>query len=433
LICETNYEASLDVTCHFNRREIERSFFVDQLVEACKRARHYVKKPKELQPALKAVGATYSASHSDPKMLLFQSHLSVRASANMPHKDVYECLASQVLNSAAKTNADREKTSRIWTEFLAPWFNFSTHWILKELRDKARSEKSSCIVKYAPGQMVKTSFGDGRILAHNEAAPSLGANYKIDLPFGTGYIRPSSILHHLPPTEQVQYGRLGGFMELIEAADEPMNGDEVKILGPSCRLVFGTEKVYIFMRLYCALIALFDSTRERMEPKNYNGFVDALKGYINEDIQFKAYELRCRAATKEKCHELSAVPRLIEKCADALVKVAKEDKLLGLFDFYQLKHRDPVLQRTQSLNLSDEAAYRIQYEPSDGRVRFSYLARDKDMLTSPRNSNGSFTSTMAHTGGEPDKESQGVEDGEVVDRNARRGSDGPQSKRFRSV
>ena len=194
-------------------------------------------------------------------------------------------------------------------------------------------------------------------------------------------------------------------MELIEAADEPAEGEEVKRLESSCRLIFGTEKVYIFMRLYCALIALFESVKTGMKSSQdksdmdmdidekirtrsvYPGFLAVLKDYINENILFKAYELRCRALTKHRCFELSAIPRLVEKCADALVKIAREDKILGLFDFYQLKHMSPVLQRTQSLDLHGDSGYRIQYSPDEGKIHFNYLARDKEMLTAPRKAN----------------------------------------------
>ena len=194
-------------------------------------------------------------------------------------------------------------------------------------------------------------------------------------------------------------------MELLKNNDEPMDGEKHE-LPSSCRLVFGTEKVYIFMRLYCALLSLFDSAKQNMESdvdemevddanssgqSGYHGFLSTLKELINEDIEFKAYDLRCRNITQKKCHELSAIPRLIEKCADALVKVAREDKLLGLFDFYQLKTMDPVLQRAHSLSIAEDASFRIQYMPTDGCVKFCYLPMEKDMLISPRNSNGSST------------------------------------------
>lgn len=146
-ISESNYEASLNVTSYFNRREIEKSIGHDLLTEECKRAFHFVKKPKEVQKATEAIAATFSTHHTDSSMLLFHSHASVNVTNTMPHKDLYECLRLQVLNSSAKTNADREKVSRIWTEFILPIFNLPTHWFLNELRDKARSNKSSCIVK----------------------------------------------------------------------------------------------------------------------------------------------------------------------------------------------------------------------------------------------------------------------------------------------
>ena len=190
-------------------------------------------------------------------------------------------------------------------------------------------------------------------------------------------------------------------MELLKNSDE-WKGGEHKIPS-SCQLVFGTEKVYVFLRLYCALLGLFNSAKQSMESgshmmdvdgtssNTYHNYLSNLKDYINEDIQFKAYELRCRNLTQKKCYELSAIPRLIEKCADAIVKVAREDELLGLYDFYRLKSMDPVLQRAQSLSVCRQASYRIQYDPIDGKMLVCHLPKEKDMLTRPRNSNGTST------------------------------------------
>jgi hypothetical protein len=335
-------------------------------------------------------------------MLLFHSHATVNATNDMPHKDVYECLTLQVLNNSAKTNADKEKASRIWTEFILPFFNLPTHWFSKELRDKARSDKSSCIVKYALGQKVKTAFGDGRILAYNEVTSTCAPHYTVELPFGKAYVRPSSIVHH--NATEVQYVRENGFMELVQNTDDTMTDETKKEIPSSCQLVYGTEKIYIFMRLYCALLALFESAKKKMETDNnameveddsegsqknkFQGFISTIKDYINEEVQFKSYELRCRSFTDKTFYELSAIPRLIEKCADALVKVAREDKLLALFDFYRLKTMDPFTQRSQSLIVTEDASFRIQYVPNDGKIHFCYLPSEKDMLMAPRNSSG---------------------------------------------
>ena len=145
--CESNYEASLDVTSYSNRREIERSCSYDEIIKDCKHAFSFANKNKEKHKATADIAPVFSTQHASDKMQMYHSHLAVSVNNEMPHKDVYECVDLHVLNSSAKTNADREKTSRIWTEFILPWFSLPTHWFLKELRDKARSEKSSCIVK----------------------------------------------------------------------------------------------------------------------------------------------------------------------------------------------------------------------------------------------------------------------------------------------
>lgn len=80
-------------------------------------------------------------------MMLFQPHISVKVNNDMPHKDAYELVSLQIFNVAAKNDADRERVSRLWSEFVAPLFNLPIHWYLNELKDKARSEKSSHIVR----------------------------------------------------------------------------------------------------------------------------------------------------------------------------------------------------------------------------------------------------------------------------------------------
>jgi len=434
IVQETNYEPSLDITSYFNRRDIEKSFHSEDLIEDCQRARSFARKPPIMPSVTEKICATFSSEHENQDMLLFQGHASVVVTHEMPHKDAYELISLYTVKNVAKTNSEREKTARIWTEFMLPWFNSPTHWFLKELKDKARSEKSSGIVKYALGQMVKTAFGNGRIVSFVEAGSHAGAHYKVKLPFGTGYIRPSSIVHHLPPHEQVQYVRSGGFMELLDAADAQMNNDESKLLQSSCQLIFGTEKLYLFMRMYCALVGLLNSIKkdlsglsddmdiEGKSNKGYAGFLSIIKKYIEEKYSFKTYELQCRSLSKLKPYEMAAVPRLLDKCADFLVKVAKEERVLGLYDFYQLKHMNPTLQRMQSLDLTEEAVYRIQFEPSDGKVHFSYLPKNRVMHIESR-ADGAVTSEEDdNTMGEEDDLDSVIDGDEVSDENSENGA-----------
>lgn len=364
-VCENNYEGSLDTLCWFYRREIEKSLSHEEIIQSCKRVKKIRMKKLHLAPS--PVAPSFRLGHNDEKMLLFQQHSSFKASNSMPHHEAYELLSQQLMTGIAKTNADREKVSRIWSEFIVPWFNLPTHWFLGELRDKARSDKSSHIVKYADGQKVRTTFGDGTIYTMYDGGGN-GLRYEVLLPFGVGFIRPSSILHHLPSSGKLKFARSNGFMQYIESDDRSDDGE--KTLEESCHLLFGTEKIFIFMRLYCALVSLLQSGKDHLEKvsnssDNQNGdgstpmeidsdetrqihdskqktplflsLISNLKEYINEDIEFKSYEMSCRTMCKEHVHELAALPRLVEKCADALVKVAREDVLLSLYDYSQIK------------------------------------------------------------------------------------------------
>ena len=63
------------------------------------------------------------------------------------HKHVFECITLQIRKGAYRTNGEREKISRVWSEFIVPWFDLPAHWFSNELRLKARSDKNSSVVK----------------------------------------------------------------------------------------------------------------------------------------------------------------------------------------------------------------------------------------------------------------------------------------------
>lgn len=256
--------------------------------------------------------------------------------------------------------------------------------------------------------MVKTAFGDGCILAALiDAGADKALKYKVKLPFGVAYIRPSSIAHHLP--SDMECVRRNGFMDLWNSPDNTTeNGQATKALPPSCHCVFGTEKMYIFMRLYCILISLLERVKIRLDQKwldvpyytknkrkstaknYYNKMIFSLKQYLNrekylnDDIEFKRFEISCRDLAKERVHEMSALPRLIEKCADTLVKLSRDDKSLTLFDLARLNKKDITSQRHHSLTVAD-ALYRIQYNPDEREMHFSFISKEKNIVTVPRN------------------------------------------------
>lgn len=131
--------------------------------------------------------------------------------------------------------------------------------------------------------------------------------------------------------------------------------------------MFGTERIYTLMRIYSYLVYVLSNTKtfllsqegqlketqtttgigfsfEKSESNDkiiarhdYAGLISVLKKLIADDIDIQAYESFCRKTAKDRVYQLIALPRLIDRCAEAMVKVAKEDKALSLFDLAQLK------------------------------------------------------------------------------------------------
>lgn len=360
-LSEANHEGSLDVLCYFNKKEIEQLFSTEQLLEECKEANRFANDSKRLmeQPTSRPFVPQFFLSEPDEEHLLFHPHLRLALNNDMPHKDAFDCIACQINNGPSTSGVDRERVARIWAEFVVPFFNYPTHWVLGELRKGVKSDKSSPIVKFSPGQGVKTAFGNGKILSLVEGNPATAFRYKIRLGFGIAYVRPNAIVHALPSTDKTGFARTGDKMEPVEVPGE----SDAKKLAKRCELLFATGSIYIFMRLYCLLVSIFSDGRDFLlegqkvkevtpstdmevdgvndaitaKAYDYPGIISSLQELIGRDIDGKSFESYCRKAGREKAHQLAAVPKLVKACADALLKVARENKVLSLYDISQLK------------------------------------------------------------------------------------------------
>ena len=73
------------------------------------------------------------------------------------------------------------------------------------------------------------------------------------------------------------------------------------------------------------------------EFAGFPGVMSALENLVKGKIDAKDFETGCRKIVGEDAFFIVAIPRLVEKCADALVKVVEEDFLETLYHCSQLK------------------------------------------------------------------------------------------------
>jgi hypothetical protein len=227
--------------------------------------------------------------------------------------------------------------------------------------------------------------------------------------FGTAFLCPSAVLYAIP-TKDIPYIRLDGIMIRDETSMNDDDSLDTDKLDKKYKLLFGTEFVYLFFRLYNLLCLILSDSMiysESLGPLKdpaslyYNpqrkgtdnefshrlnmvGLCSALKKVTGKQMSFRDYVSFGRKICQNRLHQVAVLPKLLEKCSDCLIKMAEEDVILQLYDYCHYREVDPVAVRSQCLAVAPEAIYRIQYDPESGRLLYCYLPETEVLLSNPR-------------------------------------------------
>jgi len=159
-----NYEGSMDVQCYPNRKALEKAFTATRLLDECKRARSYVKHPEKVKShkATRLFQPTFAKRASDPGAVLFQPFIeTAHCKVNISHKHAFQLITHKIKESPNVSAYARERMGRIWAEFVAPWFQYPTHWVLPEVRESFGGELSPNVTKCKYMDMVGGSCDIG--------------------------------------------------------------------------------------------------------------------------------------------------------------------------------------------------------------------------------------------------------------------------------
>jgi len=406
--CEANYEGSLDFQCHFKRRDLERTLTGDELIDQCQEARSYCSS-RDKRSGLNAV---FGLSSPDRSAILYEPYVMVDVKRDSAaHRTAVRLVTQRSVMAYDPTNnhskRERERVGRVWMEFMVPFFNYPIHWVQDEARESFHG-RMLVVAQFAVGQAVRTLYGDGTILSFIEEEKDLGPRYRVKFPFGIGFVCPSSIAYGLSPNASDSY-------YYVRDDNVPLEMEKVKIeektmppiqLDNKFKLLFGTEKIYLFLRLYIGLVSLLDEIESYLRANPASG--DARKSYYNpmrsvdekKDTKFdfstmilhlqdvvakkqsmKDFESYCRRLSPDIVHKMAALPKVVEQCAYYMRLVADEDRLLHLNDLCHHPHRNPVEIRAKCLDLTPKAKFRIQLNTSSGRLYYSYLPEDEELST----------------------------------------------------
>jgi hypothetical protein len=286
--------------------------------------------------------------NSDQELALYQPHLSVLVSKMMPHKDAHDLLAAQF-------GGDRGKFSKLWSGFIAPWFGLPPTYESNESRSTA--------MKFSPGQKVRTTVGDGQIIS----IATDPHRYKVKFSFGVGYVHPNAIAHLLPSSN---------------SAPDDASADNSQLMQDNIQILFGTENMYLSMRLYMLLVTMLYQAKDAIEGDGYTRCIAAIVDFIKSKTDVKEFETTIRGIIDKNVFNIVAIPQLVQSCGNAMVKVVEEDVVDNLYHCSQLKLKDLNKLRSLSMDVTEEAVYRLQIYSSANQVFFSYLPADVELQLS---------------------------------------------------
>ena len=148
-LVEENYEGTLDALCYFKRLDVERMFNSKVLLDECKRAQTYAKHPerRKVNRTTQPFIPNFRLINTDPGAFLCQPHVLVHCPVTSSHRDAMQLVSHHVRLLTAARPLDRERISRIWAEFIVPWFSYPAHWVVNQVRPSFGDTFGPYIVK----------------------------------------------------------------------------------------------------------------------------------------------------------------------------------------------------------------------------------------------------------------------------------------------
>jgi len=420
-----NYEGSMDVRCYFDRKKLEKIFEPARLVDQCKHTKKYIKSSSSDAPdAADAFHPEFAVGVNDPGAVFFEPLVAVPCKVDSLHRDAIQLVAQKLKAMPALASLEREKIGRIIAEFVVPWFGYPAHWVMEEVRESFAGHSGPSVVKFAPGQRVVTIYGEGVVNAFVDAKQG----YRVRLPYGTATIVPSAILYHVPNKDVPHIRRDGVMVRDHGNQNKPVDQHN---LNEKHQILFATERIYLFLRYYALLCQILSNVKNHCDtfppssvpssnyhnPKqtnsvgpqkerlNYSGVLASFKKLVSQRITFKEFESFGRLVSKEKVAMIASLPSLLDRCAESLCSVAKEDALLHIYDYCQYRGCRPSLVREQCFTMAPDAFFRVQFDQTT--LRFSYLPKTVEFPTAPRPGDNDIEE---YTESEPAEESMEEDD-----------------------
>ena len=194
------------------------------------------------------------------------------------HRDAYALMSTYTASDAFENSPwrndgkeiSRLEISRVWLEFMMPFYDYPLEMVLGETHTQPNSTKNSNTTKIAalfpPNIRVKTCFGEGKIIKVIDEGTR---KYQIQLDYGVAYLQGGSILGILgDQTYKCFYGRNVRSNKVEKISD----GVKFGVVGAGANgssepyeICYLNTRMFVFVRQFAVLRELLSECREFVE------------------------------------------------------------------------------------------------------------------------------------------------------------------------
>eukprot|EP00547_Thalassionema_nitzschioides_P004047 CAMPEP_0194206976 /NCGR_PEP_ID=MMETSP0156-20130528/5864_1 /TAXON_ID=33649 /ORGANISM="Thalassionema nitzschioides, Strain L26-B" /LENGTH=1392 /DNA_ID=CAMNT_0038933643 /DNA_START=271 /DNA_END=4449 /DNA_ORIENTATION=- len=330
-----------------------------------------------------------------PDPSIFIPHMSLKYENNSwVQRDAYRIL-SFALERGSISPADKERCHRLWRDLFGPLFGIPLGWmqqpavsyqdstsrpsntefpaIVSNGEDNSHDDEdeseddelgSNVVTEEPPdnkikhgdlylsdhhplpaGTLVSTLYGEGRIVRFRGSDKC----YEVDLAYGTGFLRPKTVLSTIQRTEQSAY------------TNQLRADDGTRLERKDDFLCFGTQSLYLFFRLHQILIRRLNIAKEMAYKVNNDAslatLVEQMKSEPNEDVGRKRYDTylslvymlldgghsdaggkyedRARYLLGHGGYELATMDKLISHILKNLQSMAHDEVMMNLVSLFR--------------------------------------------------------------------------------------------------
>ena len=331
-IIDKNFEKSFDHRSCYFRQQDKRFYSTKFLISDIKTG---ILEPGLSTDDMKQAGVFFSPLPSMFHDMENNMQMAITYASEdfVVHKLIYR-LFCHVMEASNLSHIEKEKICVIWRDMIRVFFRLPIHFFQEDKTEGMYTLQRKENEIWSVGANVITVLGPGKILGHR---PDDGI-YKVQLAFGTGYVKSSRIL-----------GLEDASDEFLSSIGLKRNDSGAKSHNDgSSNVLYGTQLSYIFLRIHQTIfnrlseargLAIEQASEGRdmssvSKKTSFKDFLCHLAALLDGTVDFTRYEESSRHILGNKAYCVFTLDKLFQRLLKCIHMMSADENMTDLIQLY---------------------------------------------------------------------------------------------------